>query len=51
MLDSVYQFNVGYVTQVISGVNKVTVVNITVQAGSDAAARVDTSVQLLNQPS
>jgi Tfp pilus assembly protein FimT len=51
VLDSVYQFNLGYVTQVISGANKVTVVNITIQAGSDAAARVDTSVQLLNQPS
>jgi len=51
VLDSAYQFNVGYVTQVISGANLVTIVNITIQAGSDTAARVDTSVQLLNQPS
>jgi len=51
VLDNVYQFNLTYVTQVISGAPKVTVVNITVRAGSDAAARVDTSVQLLNQPS
>ena len=51
VLDNVYQFNLGYVTQVISGANKVTVVDVTIQAGSDAAARVDTSVQLLNQPS
>ena len=50
-LDNVYQFNLAYATQVISGATKVTVVNITVRAGSDAAARVDTSVQLLNQPS
>ena len=51
VLDNVYQFNLTYVTQVISGPPKVTVVNITIQAGSDAAPRVDTSVQLLNQPS
>jgi hypothetical protein len=51
LLDNVSQFNLTYVTQVISGANKVTVVNLTIQAGSDAAARVDTSVQLLNQPS
>jgi len=51
VLDNVYQFNLTYVTQVISGAPKVTVVDITIQAGSDAAARVDTSVQLLNQPS
>ena len=51
VLDNVYQFNLTYVTQVISGAPRVTVVNVTIQAGSDAAARVDTSVQLLNQPS
>ena len=50
VLDNVYQFNLGYVTQVISGATKVTVVNITIRAGADATSRVDTSVQLLNQP-
>jgi prepilin-type N-terminal cleavage/methylation domain-containing protein len=51
VLDNVYQFNLGYVTQVISSVTKVTIVNITLRAGTDATSRVDTSVQLLNQPS
>jgi len=51
VLDNVQQLNLTYVTQVISGAPKVAVVNVTIQAGSDAAARVDTSVQLLNQPS
>jgi len=50
VLDNVYQFNLGYVTQVISGATKVTVVNITIRASADATSRVDTSVQLLNQP-
>lgn len=51
VLNNVYQFNLGYVTQVISGATKVTVVNITTRVGADATSRVDTSVQLLNQPS
>ena len=50
VLNNVYQFNLTYVTQVISSTTKVTIINITVQAGADSAARVDTSVQLLNQP-
>jgi len=50
VLDNVYQFNLTCVTQVIGSSTRVTLVNITLQAGSDSASRVDTSVQLLNQP-
>ena len=50
VLDNVYQFDLRYDTQSISGQVKVTVVHITISAGADATSRVDTSVQLLNQP-
>jgi hypothetical protein len=51
VLDNVYQFDLRYDTQSISGQVKVTVVHITIRSGADATSRVDTSVQLLNQPS
>ncbi len=50
VLGDIYQFNLTYFTQVIGSSTRVTVVNITLRAGSDSASRVDTSVQLLNQP-
>ena len=51
VLENVYQFDLRYDTQIISGASKVTVVHITIRAGADATSRVDTSVQLPNQPS
>ena len=51
VLENIYQFDLRYDTQSISGQPKVTVVHITIRAGADATSRVDTSVQLLNQPS
>jgi len=50
VLENVYQFDLRYDTQSIGGQPKVTVVHITIRAGNDATSRVDTSVQLLNQP-
>lgn len=51
VLENIYQFDLRYDIQSISGQPKVTVVHITIRAGADATSRVDTSVQLLNQPS
>ena len=51
LLENIYQFDLRYDTQSVSGQPKVTVVHITIRAGTDATSRVDTSVQLLNQPS
>ena len=51
VLENIYQFDLRYDTQSVSGQPKVTVVHITIRAGADATSRVDTSVQLLNQPS
>ena len=50
VLENIYQFDLRYDTQSVSGQPKVTVVHITIRAGADATSRVDTSVQLLNQP-
>jgi len=51
VLENIYQFDLRYDTQSVSGQPKVTVVHITIRAGADATSRIDTSVQLLNQPS
>ncbi len=51
VLENIYQFDLRYDTQSVSGQPKVTVVHITIRAGADASSRVDASVQLLNQPS
>ena len=50
LLEDIYQFDLRYDTQSVSGQTRVTVVHITIRSGADATARVDTSVQLLNQP-
>lgn len=50
MLENIYQFDLRYDMESVEGQSKVTVVHITIRAGTDATARVDTSVQLLNQP-
>ncbi len=50
LLDDVYQFDLRYDTQDVAGQLRVTVVHITIRSGADAGSRVDTAVQLLNQP-
>lgn len=51
VLENIYQFDLRYDIQSVSGQPKVTVVHLTIRAGANATSRVDTSVQLLNQPS
>ncbi len=50
VLENVYQFELRFDTQSVGGQDKVTAVHITLRRGPDATARVDSSVQLLNQP-
>jgi len=50
VLDDVREFALRFNTQTIAGASRVTVVDIALRSGTDAAARVDTSVQLLDQP-
>ena len=50
VLDDVRQFAMTFRTQTISGATRVTMVEISLSSGTANEARVDTSVQLPNQP-